>query len=149
MYEKRMEHLRHSVCKSRDHEHLLANFDSELVDEIDRQAHHGGLNTDRDCENSSPSIYLSWLARGFGFLKNDLTSLGHVCSCPSSMCVDGQLDLTAAIARPSQAEMTLSRIYEPTLCFVFVENILLMSNVRERLVSPIVRRKSIWLATNA
>jgi hypothetical protein len=65
------------------------------------------------------------------------------------MCVDGQLDLTAAIARTSQAEMTLSRIYEPTLCFVFVENILLMSNVRERLVSPIVRRKSIWEATNA
>jgi len=35
------------------------------------------------------------------------------------------------------------------LCFVFVENILLMSSVRERLVSPIVRRKSIWLATTA
>jgi hypothetical protein len=65
------------------------------------------------------------------------------------MCVDGQFDLTAAIARISHAEMTLSRTYEPILCFVFVENILLMSNVRERLVSPMERRKSIWLATNA
>lgn len=57
--------------------------------------------------------------------------------------------MTAAIARISHAEMTLSRIYEPTLCFVFVEKILLMSNIRERLVSPMERRKSIWLATNA
>jgi hypothetical protein len=65
------------------------------------------------------------------------------------MCVEGQFDLTAAIPRTSHAEMTLSKIYEPTLCFVFVENILLMSSVRERLVSPMVRRKSIWLAMKA
>jgi hypothetical protein len=51
-------HIRHSICESRDDEHLLADFDFELVDEINRQAHHSGLNTNRDCENSSPSIYL-------------------------------------------------------------------------------------------
>jgi hypothetical protein len=65
------------------------------------------------------------------------------------MCVEGQFDLTAVIARTSHDEMTPNKMYEPTLCFVFVENILLMSNVRERLVSPMVRMKSIWLATNA
>jgi len=65
------------------------------------------------------------------------------------MCVEGQSDLTAATARTSHAEMTPNRIYDPSLCFVFVENILLMSSVKERLVSPIVRRKSIWLATTA
>ena len=57
--------------------------------------------------------------------------------------------MTAATAKTSHVEMTPKRIYDPSLCFVFVENILLMSSVRERLVSPIVRRNSIWLATTA
>jgi hypothetical protein len=58
MFDGRSNHIRHSICKSRDHEHLLADFDSKLVDEVDRQAHHSGLDANRDRKDGSPSIYL-------------------------------------------------------------------------------------------